>query len=99
MNFVGKGKVVDNDSFVKILDEKVKEAKNNTKWRNEYMLLLTRDDEKFAEGIHEGENRANERVAVDMIKRNYSLDAIKDISKLSEEIIRNLAMSMGLAIS
>jgi hypothetical protein len=99
LNFVGKNKVADGDSFIKTLDEKIKEAKNNTKWRREYMVLLTREDEKFAEGFHEGESRANERVAVDMIKKNYPLDVIKDISKLSIEIIRNLATSKGLAIS
>ena len=59
------------------------------------MLLLTREDEKFAEG----REIEKERVAVDMIKKNYSLDAIKDISKLSEDIICNLATSLGLAIS
>ena len=51
------------------------------------------------EGLQEGTEKANERVAVDMIKKNYPLDAIKDISKLSEDIICNLATSLGLAIS
>ena len=48
-----KNKVADGDSFIKTLDEKIKEAKNNTKWRNKYMILLTREEEKFAEGLHE----------------------------------------------
>ena len=95
LNFVGKNKVTDSDIFIKTLDEKIKEAKHNVAWRDEYMLLLTREDEKFAEG----REIEKERVAVDMIKKNYSLDAIKDISKLSEDIICNLATSLGLAIS
>ena len=99
LNFVGTGKVVDDDTFIKTLDEKIKEAKHNIKWRDEYMLLLTREDEKFAEGLQRGSNKEKERVAVDMIKRKYPLSAIKDISKLSEEIICNLAMSIGVAVS
>ena len=95
LNFVGQGKIVKGDSFIEILDEKVKEAKHNTVWRDEYMLLLTREDEKFAEGIQ----TANERVATDMLKESYPLSAIEKISRLSEDVIRNLATSMGLAVS
>ncbi len=94
LNYVGNGKVVDNDSFVKILDEKVTEAKNNTKWRNEYMLLLTREDEKFAEGIQS----ANERVAADMLRESYPLKAITKISQLPEDEILNIAATLGLSV-
>ena len=72
LNFMCKNKVADGDSFIKTLDEKIKEAKNNTKWRNKYMILLTREEEKFAEGLHEWENRANERVATDMLKKIFA---------------------------
>ena len=44
LDFVGKNKVSD-DSFIRVLDERVKEAKENTKWRSEFMILLTREDE------------------------------------------------------
>ena len=63
------------------------------------MVLLTKEDEKFAEGVHDGENRVNERVAVDMLKDGKSINEIKRYSKLSEDVIRNLAVSMGLAVS
>ena len=53
----------------------------------------------FAKERQNGINEEKERVAVDMIRKNYPLDAIKDISKLSEDIICNLATSLGLAIS
>ncbi|MBQ9418949.1 MAG: Rpn family recombination-promoting nuclease/putative transposase [Synergistaceae bacterium] len=99
LNFVGKNKVADGDSFIKTLDEKIKEAKHNAVWRDEYMLLLTREDEKFADGIHEGENRANERVAIDMLKDGEPLAKIKRYSQLAENAIRNLAASLGVAVS
>ena len=64
LDFVGKNEVSE-DSFIERLDEKVKEAKANTEWRREYMMLLTIEEEKFAEGrnlgreegIVEGEQR------------------------------------------
>ena len=42
------------DSFIKILDEKITEIKENVKWRREYMLLMTEFDEGFLEGREEG---------------------------------------------
>ena len=100
LKFVSTGKVADDDSFVKILDEKIKEAKHNTIWRDEYMVLLTREDEKFAEGRAEGRvggiKEANERVAVDMLKNGEPIAKIKLYSKLTENVILNLATSMGL---
>ncbi len=56
LDFVGKNKVSE-DAFIKTLDQKVREAKENTEWRSEYMKLLTIEDEKFAEGIAVGEKR------------------------------------------
>ena len=41
---------------------------------------------------------ANERAATDMLKKNYPLDAIKDISRLPESAIRKLAKSLGVAV-
>lgn len=99
LNFVDKNKVADGDSFIKTLDEKVKEAKNNTEWRREYMALLTREDEKFAEGIQRGSKKEKERVAIDMLKKSLPLQLIEEISKLSENVIRRIATAQGLVIS
>ena len=67
------------------------------------MLLLTREQEKFAEGRDEGKaeglQEANERVAVDMLKKNFSLSLIEEISTLSENAIRNLATALGISIA
>ena len=45
---------VSEDSFVKKLDEAVKEAKRNREWRREYMTLLMRDQENIEKGRKEG---------------------------------------------
>ena len=47
----------------------------------------------------EGVNEEKERVATDMLKDNYSLSAIERISKLSEDAIRGIAQSLGIAVS
>ena len=71
------------------------------------MLLTEYDEEKVLaqerkEAAKEAEirteNKVNERVATDMIRKNYPLEAIKDISKLPEAAIRKLAESMGVAV-
>ncbi len=42
------------DSFVRKLEEAVREAKKNREWRHEYMTLLMRDQENIEKGIEKG---------------------------------------------
>ena len=58
--------------------------------------LLRREERR--EASRETECYVREEVAKDMLKKNYPLDAIKDISKLSEAAIRKLAKSIGVAV-
>lgn len=67
------------------------------------MFLTEYDEEKmkeqerkeaFADGVAE----ANERVATDMLKEKLPLKTITKISKLSEERIRQIAKSLGVAV-
>ena len=44
------------------------------------------------------EQKANERVAADMLRDNYPLSAIEKISRLSEDTIRNIAKNIGVAV-
>ena len=103
LNFVDKNKVADGDSFIKTLDEKIKDAKHNVAWRDEYMLLLTREDEKFAEGIQKGRidgiKEANERIAAEMLEDGKPISEISHYSKLAENVIRNIAASLGVVVS
>ena len=67
------------------------------------MLLTEYDEEKVLaqerkEAEIRTENKVREAVATDMIRKNYPLEAIKDISKLPEVTIRKLAESMGVAV-
>ncbi len=42
------------DSFIRELEEAVKEARKNRKWRHEYMTLLMRDQENVEKGLEKG---------------------------------------------
>ncbi|MBR1486147.1 MAG: hypothetical protein IJ597_02700, partial [Synergistaceae bacterium] len=53
----------------------------------------------FKNLFEEERNAEKERVAIDMLKEKLPLQLIAKISKLSENSIRNLAASLGLAVS
>lgn len=67
------------------------------------MVLLTREDEKFAEGIQKGRvdgiKEANERIATEMLEDGKPISEISHYSKLAENVIRNLAASLGVVVS
>ena len=94
--------MAEEDTFVKILGEKLTKAKHNAIWRDEYMLLLTREDEKFAEGREEGRkegvNQANERVATNMLRNSEPLTKIKMYTNLAENVILGLAEKLGISV-
>ncbi|MBQ9388827.1 MAG: hypothetical protein IJU07_01465, partial [Synergistaceae bacterium] len=50
------------------------------------------------DGIQDGINETNERVAKDMLKKNLPLSLIEEISKLSKDSIRSLAKSLGVTV-
>ncbi len=54
--------------------------------------------EDFDAARQEGLNDANKRVATDMLRKNLPLSLIEEISKLSEETIRGLAKTLGVAV-
>ena len=70
------------------VNEKLKEAGT--------MHEVIRD--MFKKDFEEVEKKTNERVARDMLKKNLPLSLIEEISKLSEDVIRNIASNLGIAV-
>ena len=60
------------------------------------MFLTEYDQDKV---LAQAVNEDRRRVAADMLRDNYPLSAIAKISRLSEDVIRNLAHSLGLTIA
>ena len=50
------------------------------------------------EGRLEGQHEEKERVATDMLKKNFPLTIIEEISRLSEDAIRTIAANLGIAV-
>lgn len=74
-----------NSSFVKRLKEAVNKAKNKEEWRMEYMTLLMRDREKFAEGKAEGMQQERIDAVQRMIRKGYSKEDILELEYTEEE--------------
>lgn len=63
------------------------------------MFLTEYDQDKvLAQERREAERITHEQVAIDMLREQLPLSLIAKISKLSEDVIRNLAHSLGLTI-
>ena len=92
-----KGKTSE-DSFIKELEKRLNEAKQNVGWRKNYMLLLTREEEKFAEGIAQGiaqgtaKGRLDEKFDTVRRLRQVGIDdsIIHQATNLSLEEIKNI---------
>lgn len=65
------------DAFVKKLEEAIKQAKKNRKWRHEYMTLLMRDQENIEKGIEQG-------------KIYGAISMCKELGLSNEEILERL---------
>ena len=65
---------------------------------DEQEILRQEREEAIQEGIHVGIDKANERVAKDMLKKNFPIQIIEEISRLSENVIRGIALNLGLSI-
>ena len=48
-----EGEIDDND-FINMINNKIKKIKDNIEWRQEYMTLLMKEQEKFEEGLQQG---------------------------------------------
>ena len=91
-------------SVNKKLGEELKEAgKMDDVFRDTFRYLFEEDIENaeqrgIQKGIQKGIDNDRERVARDMLKKNLPFSLIEEISKLSGDVIRNLAVSLGIAV-
>ena len=63
------------------------------------MFLTEYDEEKIlAQERQEGIQEANERVVANMLKKALPLQLIEEITQLSDDVIRGIALNLGLAV-
>ena len=99
------GKETDN-SFVKKLDDAVKNAKKNREWRHEYMTLLMRDQENLEKGIEKGMEKGmkkgiekgtmqeRRKIIIKMIGQGFNDVQIMTVCETSAEEISECRRSM-----
>lgn len=90
------------DSFVKKLNNAVREAKKNREWRHEYMTLLMRDQENIEKGIKQGIEQGIEKGIIIMVENALvTTGDIKQTAKLlkiGEEEVRKIATEKGIYV-
>lgn len=59
---------------------------------------LKEQERLIREAREKAESQANERVAADMLLDRFPLEAIKKISRLPEDHIRQIAQRLGVAV-
>lgn len=94
-----------NDDYVRRLDDAVKNAKMNKKWRREYMTITMRDLENREEGREEGIEIGREEGALDernkmittMLSRGKTPQAISDFCGYPIELVNEVQAGMFAA--
>jgi len=70
--------------FVQKLDDAVRKAKKNRKWRHEYMTLLMRDQENMERGREEGIAYGEERLSA-LIAKLSTVGRTSDILRVTTD--------------
>ena len=76
--------------FVKKLDTRVKQVKENKEWRAEYMTLLMREQEIKEEAFEKGAKENSIKIAKKMIAANAEIDFISEMTGLTKEEVETL---------
>ena len=92
----GKGA---SDKFTEELEEAVRSARQNEKWRLDYMTLEYEYRQRYLEGKEEGreEGRAEgrERTIQKLHERGESIASIADIVELNEEEVKRVISELA----
>ena len=93
----GKGA---SDKFTEELEEAVRSARQNERWRLDYMTLVNEYRQRYLEGKEEGreEGRAEgrERTIQKLHERGESIASIADIVELNEEEVKRVISKLKL---
>ena len=94
LSYINNGTLSEN-TFITLLDNEVKKARENLEWRREYMTLFMRDQENQelgrAEGRTEGRLLNNIALVRKKLAKNLSVEAIADILEENIGTIEQIA--------
>lgn len=78
LSYINNGTLSEN-TFIILLDNEIKKARENLEWRREYMTLFMRDQENQELGRAEGRLLNNIALVRKKLAKNLSVEAIADI--------------------
>ncbi|MBP5602501.1 MAG: Rpn family recombination-promoting nuclease/putative transposase [Treponema sp.] len=78
------------DSFSEKVSRLVVEAKQNSLWRKQFMDLEREKARKFREGKEEGLREGKEQTAIKMLKKEYPITEISELTNLTTEEVLKL---------
>ena len=87
------------DPYIDKLDEAVKKAKLNRKWRREYMTLFMRDQENLRQGIEKGLAQGREEglaegrnsMIINVLKNIKNIEQAASILSLPVDLVEKVA--------
>ena len=89
----GKGA---SDKFTEELEEAVCSARQNERWRLDYMTLEYEYRQRYLEGKEEGRAEGRERTIQKLYERGDSIASIADIVELDEEEVKRVIDALKL---
>ena len=89
----GKGA---SDKFTEELEEAVRSARQNERWRLDYMTLEYEYRQRYLEGKEEGRAEDRERTIQKLHERGDSIASIADIVELDEEEVKRVIDALKL---
>lgn len=90
LSYINNGTLSEN-TFITLLDNEIKKARENLEWRREYMTLFMRDQENQELGRAEGRLLNNIALVRKKLAKNLSVEAIADILEENIGTIEQIA--------
>lgn len=90
LSYINNGTLSEN-TFITLLDNEIKKARENLEWRREYMTLFMRDQENQELGRAEGRLLNNIALVRKKLAKNLSAEAIADILEENIGTIEQIA--------
>ena len=75
--------------LVHSIEAAVREARNNEKWRHDYMTWQMYGNEKYDEGMEKGMNQKALEIAKNMLAMGLSAEQVAKATQLPLDIIKN----------
>ena len=84
------------DGFTERLEQRVLEIRRDTEWRDDYMTLEMKMDEKYEQGLEQGYDKRLYDQVQKKLEKGKSISQIADECEESEDTIRKIISEKGI---